>query len=361
MKLSRFFIIITLISYLSTVKGQNITKYDFSPIDRLINQWIIKDYYPGASIIIAKNDSIVFEKYYGYYTPETPVFVASASKWLAAATIATVVDKSKLSWEDKVEDLLSEFRGDYKGQIKLKQLLSHTSGIPDYFPLPEVDTFSVLQKSVQRIAKLDTVFKPGSRFQYGGLAMQVAGRMAEVAMNKNFESIFQENIALPLNMKNTHFVPINKAGGHSPMLAGSVQTVLHDYISFLKMIYNNGNFNAKQVLSKESIIEMQANQIGKAKIMPDGYVEKVLGQSHTGIYGLGEWREKVDKNGNAYQISSPGWAGAYPWINKRDSVYGFFLTHVEDVESAAWKRDKFSPFDNAHIISELTSLIVNVR
>ena len=39
---------------------------------------------------------------------------------------------------------------------------------------------------------------------------------------------------------------------------------------------------------------------------------------HTGIYGLGEWRELIDEaTGEAYQISSPGWAGAYPWINIR--------------------------------------------
>lgn len=88
------------------------------------------------------------------------------------------------------------------------------------------------------------------------------------------------------------------------------------------MIYHDGNYNGKKIISCKSIAEMQANQVGAAKVLPSEYIEKAFGTSHNGICGFGEWREKVDSNGVAYQISSPGWAGAYPWINKKDSVYG---------------------------------------
>ena len=90
---------------------------------------------------------------------------------------------------------------------------------------------------------------------------------------------------------------------------------------------------------------MQADQV-KGAIIPsnnsDNYVAKGLGQSHNGVYGLGEWRELIDKKtGEAYQISSPGWAGAYPWINKHDKVYGFFISHVA---GSSAKEDGFSSF-----------------
>lgn len=49
---------------------------------------------------------------------------------------------------------------------------------------------------------------------------------------------------------------------------------------------------------------------------------------HHGIYGLGEWREELDENGNAVLISSPSWAGAYPWIDKKHNVYGCLLARV---------------------------------
>jgi len=331
-------------------------KYDFSPLDSLITFWVGNNYYPGASIIIKQGDSLLFEKYYGSYTPETEVYIASAGKWLAAATIAAVVDQTELGWNDPVEKWLPEFKGDPKGQIMLKQLLSHTAGIPDYHPLPKRDTYNVLADAVADILPMDTVFTAGYRFQYGGLAMQVAGRMAEVASGLDFETLFQEKIAKSLDMKNTHFTPVSLEGGHSPMLGGGARTIISDYISFLDMIFHEGVYHGKRVLSVESIKEMQADQVGDAKVFSGEYIEKGLGLHHTGIYGLGEWREKVDQNGEAYQISSPGWAGAYPWINKKDRVYGFFLTHVEG--KAAYEAG-FSPFYDAPVISGLTSEILN--
>lgn len=186
--------------------------------------------------------------------------------------------------------------------------------------------------------------------------MQIAGRMAEAAMGKEFETLFQELLAQPLEMKNSHFTPINTDGGHAPMLGGGLCTTLNDYIHFLSMIYHEGTYEGKRILTAETVKEMQANQVKDALVSPGEYTEIALGQSHTGIYGLGEWRELIDKKtGEAYQISSPGWAGAYPWINKRDSVYGFFIAHV--VGSSA-KEDGFSSFYGSPVISRTVSEIV---
>lgn len=126
------------------------------------------------------------------------------------------------------------------------------------------------------ILPLDTVFTPGTRFEYGGLAMQIAGRMAEKAMNKEFEELFQKLIARPLGMKSSHFTPVNTDGGHAPMLGGGLCTTLHDYMRFLDMIYHNGVFEEKQILKPETIHEMQADQVGNAEVHPGEYVERAL-------------------------------------------------------------------------------------
>ncbi|HKO80474.1 MAG TPA: serine hydrolase domain-containing protein, partial [Chitinophagaceae bacterium] len=107
--------------------------YDFSYLRQKIQSWIDSGYYSGASIIIAKDNKIVYKNYFGNYKPETVVFIASAGKWLAAATIAAVVDEGKLNWNDKVKKWLPEFK-DVKGEATLAQLLSHTAGYPDYQP-----------------------------------------------------------------------------------------------------------------------------------------------------------------------------------------------------------------------------------
>lgn len=265
-----------------------------------------------------------FRKDYGGFTDSTQVYVASAGKWVAAAVVAAVVDTTTLDWDDPVEKWLPEFRGDVKGSIPLRRLLSHTSGIRPYLPEPRVDNYNHLDSAVAEILPLDTVFTPGTRFEYGGLAMQVAGRMAEVAAGKEFETLFQQLIAAPLGMRHSHFTPVNTDGGHAPMLGGGLCTTLADYMRFLKMISHEGVYEGKRILKEETVREMQADQVGSARVMPGEYVERALGKHHTGIYGLGEWRELLDKQtGEAYQISSPGWAGAYPWINKREGVCGF--------------------------------------
>ena len=337
----------------SSVQG---SRYNFSSLDSVIQGWVSKEYYPGASICVVKNDSVIFQKNYGSYTPDTKVYVASAGKWVAAAVIGAVVDSTSLDWDDPVEKWLPEFKGDAKGKILLRQLLSHTSGVRPYLPEPRVDNYNHLDSAIIEILPLDTVFTPGSRFQYGGLAMQIAGRMAEAAMGKEFETLFQELLAQPLEMKNSHFTPINTDGGHAPMLGGGLCTTLNDYIHFLSMIYHEGTYEGKRILTAETVKEMQANQVKDALVSPGEYTEIALGQSHTGIYGLGEWRELIDKKtGEAYQISSPGWAGAYPWINKRDSVYGFFITHVA---GSSAKEDGFSSFYGSPVISRTVSEIL---
>ncbi len=331
--------------------------YDFTPLDSIVNSWMQRGYYPGgAAVCVAQGDSVLFEKTYGALSEDSTVYVASAGKWVAAATIAAVVDRTDLDWDDCVEAWLPEFAGDAKGKIRLRQLLSHTSGIRPYLPEPKVDNYNRLDSAVMEILPLDTVFMPGSRFEYGGLAMQVAGRMAEVAMRSDFETIFQTLIARPLGMYHSHFVPVNTDGGHAPMLGGGLRTTLHDYIRFLDMIDHEGKYKDMQLLKPCTVAEMQADQVGDARVLPGEYVEKALGKHHQGIYGLGEWRELVDEEtGEAYQISSPGWAGTYPWINKRDDVYGLFIAHVG---AGAGKEDGFSSFYGSPVLSETVSEII---
>lgn len=344
------------VSCTSPKKAEN--RYCFSALDSIIRGWVDKGYYPGASIRVVKDGESVFEKSYGTFTPDTKVYVASAGKWIAAAVVGAVVDRTDLGWDDPVEKWLPEFKNDVKGRISLRRLLSHTSGVRPYLPAPRVDNYNRLDSAVAEILPLDTVFTPGTRFEYGGLAMQIAGRMAEVAMGKEFETLFQELIAVPLGMRNSHFTPVNTDGGHAPMLGGGLCTTLNDYIRFLDMIYHEGTFQGEVVLTAETVREMQADQVGGAKVEPGEYVERALGQNHTGIYGLGEWRELVDENGDAYQISSPGWAGAYPWLNKKDRVYGFFIAHVK---GAPDKADGFSSFYGSPVISRTVSECVGLE
>lgn len=314
--------------------------YEFTPVTAQIQQWVDKGYYPGAGLILGRDGAILAEQYWGGYDQDTVVFIASAGKWLAAATVAAVCDTGKLSWDDPVAKWLPEFK-DIKGQATLRQLFAHTSGFPPYQEHGvHPDNYQTLAESVAQIAPLPAVFAPGERWEYGGLAMQVGGRMAELATGKSFEDIFQEKIALPLGMTKTHFTPVDPGMGHTPMLGGGARSTVHDYSRFLAMISAGGRFKGKRILSEAALALMQADQVGKASVPAAQFPAQIHGTKHTGIYGLGEWRELEDKEGHALLISSPSWAGAYPWIDTKRALYGFFIAHVA-VDAPAVKRDAF--------------------
>lgn len=360
MRIVHLFLFSLLFSYCACIpKQQQVSQaktYDFSPIRQKIQTWIDSAYYPGAAIWIAQSDTVLWEEYFGNYGPDTVVFIASAGKWLAAATVAAVVEEGKLSWDDPVVKWLPEFKGS-KGQATLRQLFSHTAGYPDYQPKDKRrDDYQTLEESVQHILPLPADTTPGSVFHYGGLAMQVGGRMAELATGKSFEQLFQEKIAQPLGMKHTHFVPVDLGGGHSPMVGGGARSTLRDYARFLDMIAHDGVYQGKQILQHSSIEEMQADQVKNAQVNTGEFVEKARGQTHQSIYGLGEWRELLDDKGKAVLISSPSWAGAYPWIDKETGVYGFFITHV-NVEVAS--RAGFSSFYGSPPLAMMVREVLN--
>src|SRR5207249_3377249 len=114
------------------------------------------------------------------------------------------------------------------------------AGYPNYQPKGNpTDNYQTLKESVEHIIPLPPASDPGARFDYGGLAMQVAGRMAELATGKDWETLFQEETAQPLGMQHTHFTPVDtEQGGHAPMLGGGARASLHDYANFLSMISN---------------------------------------------------------------------------------------------------------------------------
>ncbi len=329
-----FIFLLLLLSYDACFSQKTqVNGFNFNYLQNRVQSWIDSGYYNGASIVVVKDNKTIYEHQFGTYTPTSVAYIASAGKWLAAATIAAVVDDGKLTWDDKVNKWLPEFN-DEKGKATLAQLLSHTSGFPDYQPKGEqTDNYQTLKESVAHIVHLPADTLAGTKFKYGGLAMQVAGRMAELATGKDWETLFQEKIAKPLGMSNTHFTPVDATPGHSPMLGGGARTTLEDYAHFLNMVSNEGGYAGKRILSKKVIVAMQADHVGNAIVKKGEFVENVRQDFRKDVYGLGEWREEVDANGKPTLISSPSWAGAYPWIDKVNHIYGFFLARV-NVEKA---------------------------
>lgn len=349
-------VIVLLMGLATTSCGTPRERIDASAITAQVEHWVAKGYYPGASLIIADRQGTLCERDFGDVHADTVVFIASAGKWLAAAAIAAVVDEGRLTWDEPVARRLPQFAGDSRGRASLRQLLSHTAGFASYLPAPRRDAFQTLAESITAMETIPPLAVPGARFAYGGLAMQVAGRMAELATDQDWATIFATRIARPLGMTATTFTPVDQGHGHSPMLGGGARSTARDYLRFLEMMAHDGVFRGQRVLSAAAVRELMADQVHTAAVGPDELPEHHHHARHQGVYGLGLWRELVDGRGEAVLVSSPSWAGSYPWLDRTRGVYGIFMAHVEGPAAA---RDRFDSFHASPHLATLAGQAVD--
>ncbi len=296
---------------------------ELAPAAAMMKQVVEDLQLEGTAMYLAKDGIVLCESYFGSYYENTVVPLISAAKWISAATILRLVDEGLLSLDDPVSKHLDYFEG-VAGTITIRQLLSHTSGLPSYHPCM-FQTEILLDQCVRAIAKSQLASTPGTTFAYAGAPFSVAGRVAEVVVGegKLWADLFFKYFVDPMDMIRTYY-----GNTRNPILSeGYVVSSLQDYGRFLQMILDGGVYNGKQILSESSLKEMFADQTANAEIAftPRG------GDTS---YGLGIWRDRVDDDGNLITASSPGGAGYTPWINFERNIVGIFMVNTRN--EAIW-------------------------
>jgi LacI family transcriptional regulator len=295
---------------------------DFSKVDAQVQQWIDARYYPGAGLWITdKNGQTLHEHYWKGYTRETTVMIASSTKWLEAACLMTIVDAGKLDLDKPISIYLPEMKGSPAGQNTLREMFAHTSSL-NHIPINDnlgTDTFPA------QLAAGKTDVKPGQEFLYGGTDLATGSRVIEVVAGKPWLTVFGENIARPCRMKKT--VSGHNLWTYSNVVQGDLFPCSNaaDYMNFLQMILHDGVFDGQCVLSPNAVQEMEADQIRDATVKQPEYPELTFGQKHKSVYGLGEWRLVLDGKGEAVILSSPSFAGFFPWVDKKHGIAGVFV------------------------------------
>ncbi|MEO8173803.1 MAG: serine hydrolase domain-containing protein [Sediminibacterium sp.] len=253
------------------------------------------------------------------YTAFTQQPIASCSKWLSAALIMTFVDEGRLKLSDTVGQYLPVLSANGKGNITISQCLSHLTGIKPASlkeSLDEMKDISGMDEAIASIAKQPMEGEPGKVFHYSNAGLQIAGAVIEKIGGKSFQALFAERIAKPLNMKNTDFGKSKVA-----LPAGGANSTPDDYINFLVMILNKGNYNGKRILTEKSISEMQVNRIAK-----DVKVAYSPAEAGDFGYGFGEWVMEAATPTNSGTVTSPGLFGSFPWVDNQNNYCGFLMT-----------------------------------
>jgi CubicO group peptidase (beta-lactamase class C family) len=292
---------------------------DFAPITQIVDGLLAANpQIPGAALRLAKGEQVLYERYFGTYTAQTVVPIASATKLLSAATVMTLVDAGRLDLDAPVSVTLSAFT-DAKGGMTLRQMFSHTSGLPGGLDYPVLaDKTITLAQAVDQIACcIPLAAAPGAQFAYGGLSMQVGGRVAEVSDGRLWDALFAQRLARPLGMTHTDYDGFGPTD--NPRIAGGARSTLDDYGRLLEMLLAKGSFRGSRILSAAAVTELWKDQTFGVPIAyaPVGF---------EGLrYGLGAWRNLVTPQGEALRVSSPGAFGFTPWLDLDLGSYGIFM------------------------------------
>lgn len=196
--------------FASPAVAQPLTAEQTTKVDSIVADALQSTGVPSASIAIVRDGRIVFAKAYGDQGPgiakgpsaEAKYPIASVSKQFTAAALLLLEDEGKLSLDDKVAKFFPGVSG--ADRISVRQLLSHTAGLQDYWP--QDYSFAAMEKPttpqgiIDRWGKKPLDFDPGTAWQYSNTGFVVAGMIIEKASGESLWTYLDRKIFKPLGM-----------------------------------------------------------------------------------------------------------------------------------------------------------------
>ncbi|GAB3691417.1 serine hydrolase domain-containing protein [Spirosoma flavus] len=349
-------------------------------LDTWLQEIVDKDIAPNAVTFVAHRGKVVHYKAFGYSNlqKKTPLKrddlyrIASQSKAITTTTLMTLFEEEKFLLDEPISKYIPAFKnprvlvkydkndpvgGTFdtrpaKGEITIRQLLSHNAGIPYEHPLDGRPEFKVpffnstapdkLEDVINKLAKRPLLRDPGrsdvsadstgAGFTYG-LNTDIIGRLVEILSGKPLDVAMRERVLEPLGMNDTYFyLPENKASrlvelyskasmdkpltlhtneayrnsatsGAKTYFSGGAGLIssVEDYAKLCQMLLNGGTFNNKRILGRKTVEMMLRNQIGNAEVW-----------DRKDKFGLGF--QLITENSHYGDQASPGsftWGGMY--------------------------------------------------
>lgn len=390
-----------------------------SNINTIFSDYVTKGKLPGAVVLAARNGKIVYHQAIGMSDMEqkTPmqtdnIFrIASQTKAIVSVGIMMLQEEGKILLSDTLSKYIPEFehtkvalalskqrkKGKMnthkivkaKRQIRIRDLLTHTSGIGyGYGPAKKKWEKAGIQgwyfahrgepilETVKRMAKLPMDAHPGERYVYG-YSTDILGAVIEVVSGQPLDVFLKERILDPLVMLDTHFyLPESKASRLSVVYSqcdnkllraaqdgapqfkwddkekctGNNQTQGHylngprvslsggagllststDYTIFLQMMLNNGVYDGTRILSRKSVELMTTNHLDG-----DHYKDVQFPWDWGVGFGLGfSVTTDAGDRGVLGSEGEYGWGGAYHssyWVDPNENLIVVYFTQVAPI------------------------------
>jgi CubicO group peptidase (beta-lactamase class C family) len=305
--------------------------------------------------------------------------IYSMTKPVVAVGILRLVEDGKVGLDDPVSKYIPSlanvkvFGGgtadapilvDPDAPITIRQLMNHTSGLGYGLTASPVDTIfararlydarHTLEQFTDSLARIPLLFSPGRGWSYSS-GLDVAGRVIEVASGMSLDQFLEEQIFLPLGMRDTGFrirpdmhdrlATVYTTGADGTLQAlgrdglmamfepearflwgsGGLLSTPDDYFRFAQMLLNGGTLGQARILRPETVARMTQNDVAR-ELTP---VPSSALRDYTYGFGLGV-AVKID----SAQASRPGPAGIFRWSGYLGTY--FWVDPVNDLIAMVW-------------------------
>jgi len=370
----------------STPEAAGMYADSLAQIDELVQHYIDQKVIAGAVVCIARQGKIAYHKAIGMknvaqnepLATDAIFRIASQTKAITSVAIMMLAEQGKLSVSDPVSKYIPEFANPTvlasfnaqdttyttrpaNGEITIKHLLTHTSGIQYGFAdttfamiyakagVPDLAIIAntTIANKMQTLGGLPLKHDPGAQYSYG-LSTDVLGRVVEVASGQSLAAYFKQHIFEPLGMADTWFylpealasrlvtlysetpegiqpMPDPNDGVMSPDFpitgakayysgGSGLSSTAKDYAVFLQMLTNGGVYNGNRLLKEATVQDMLTNQIDSLSL-------------NKGKFGYGFYLTVEDNEyGMGRKVGRFAWGGAFNTIYWADPARQLVVT-----------------------------------
>lgn len=190
--------------------------FDAAAFDSLVNDGIRRGAYPGAALVIGLPDTLVFVKGYGRLTwspasaqvvPDVTLYdLASLTKVIATTTsVMLLVEGGEVKLDTPITTYVPELAGQGRSGITVRDLLTHSSGLPDAPPIYR--TTRDRAEALRAVLAVRPVVPPGTRVIYSDLNAILLGEMVQRVSGESLDRFVAHHVLAPLGMTHTMFRP----------------------------------------------------------------------------------------------------------------------------------------------------------
>ena len=307
-------------------------------------------------ISIRQHGTLLYERATGYAdrsnkianTLDTRFGIASGTKFFTALAIGKLIEAQKLSFDTKLKDCIALDLPHYSPNITIRHLLTHTSGIPDYYDEEKIADFDSFTLSIPVYAlhgprdylamfpNEPMKFAPGARFSYSNGGYILLGVVIEELTGQKYQDFVDHAIFKASGMDHSGFFAMNKLPENTAL------GYLEEDAGWRTNIYNLpivGASDGGAFTTADDIATLWrafwANEI-LPKPLVDTYAQPFVKGStqHDIYYGHGIWmREEASGNSSHYITGSDAGVSFRSLVNRADDLQ---ITVLSNTSDGAW-------------------------